>query len=219
MASSTSFLIISKNRNPRLPQTCCRAQLWADLTIHRGASNSATQEVATALLCCCGSPAARARTLQAWALTPGSSPTRSGCRGACAQGPSCNLHSRDIPLWRQGREGRGTTHLGRLSMCSPAQCSLQPPQGTRQLQTALGQGEEAPSHHGRVGEAEVSSQTHPNLDNTHQSRGHTGAHRGRGGAGRRGPGPRAHWSFAGRRGRPVLGSASHWHPAGSPPAG
>lgn len=96
----------------------------------------------------CGSLAAPVRTLQAWALTPGLSPTRSGCRGACAQGPSYNLHSRDIPLWRQGHEGHGRTHMGRLSKCCPAKCSLQPHQDTRQLPTA-------PSHHSWAGEAEV----------------------------------------------------------------
>lgn len=45
--------------------------------------------------------------------------------------------------------------MGRLSMCFPAKCShTSTPNSSKE-------GEEAPSHHSRVEEAEVSSQTHP----------------------------------------------------------
>lgn len=52
----------------------------------------------------------------------------------------------------------------------------------------------------------------------YQFRGHIGVHRGPGAAGHRGPWPRVHWSSAERREPLGQGSASHWHPAGSPPA-
>ena len=52
----------------------------------------------------------------------------------------------------------------------------------------------------------------------YQFRGRTGVHRGPEAAGHRGPWPRAHWSSAERREPLGQGSASHWHPTGSPPA-
>lgn len=52
----------------------------------------------------------------------------------------------------------------------------------------------------------------------YQFRGHIGVHRDPGAAGHKGPWPRARWSFAERREPLGQGSASHWHPAGSPPA-
>lgn len=113
---------------------------------------------------------------------------------------------------RRGHEGHGRT---RLSTCSPCQTQPAATWGTQQLHSCTWS--KARKHLPTM--AEVSSQTHPNHLTTYQSQGRTGARKGREGAGHRGPGPRAHWNFAGRRGRPVPGSASRWHPAGSPPAG
>lgn len=224
MASSTSSLIISKNRNPCLLQTCCRPQPCADFTIHRDASNSVTQED---LPQPCYAAVEAQHLMRGWskpghavagALTPGSFPTRSGCRGAYARGPSCNLRSRDTHLRRSGGDMRdmGGQGFPRASLPNPACSHLGRPAAPF---LHVERGEKASSHQSWVEQAEVSSQTRPDRLTTYQSRGHTGAHRGRGGAGRRGPGPRARWSFAGRRGRPAPGSASRWHPAGSPPAG
>lgn len=117
---------------------------------------------------------------------------------------------------RGGREGLERT---RLSTCFPSEPSRQPPGTLSSSVPARGARRETSSHQRRAEQAEVSSQTRSNHLTTYQSRGRTGARRGQGGAGRRGPGPKAHWNFAGRRGRPVPGSASRWHPAGSPPAG